>query len=129
VKATRFSVLPIHVHAANPPRLHSTKGQGRHPEPMRQCLHLRLRHVGLPYFCISSARPQYSIQCGVADLQGRCRGGGQTSISNHSEKTRGSREFRKFLAGAFFVSAGTQFYFYLIKLPVPMIGTDIVQPF
>jgi hypothetical protein len=39
-----------------------------------------------------------------------------------------SREFRKFLAGAFFVSAGMQFYFYLAKISVPLIGTDIVQP-
>jgi uncharacterized protein (DUF486 family) len=38
------------------------------------------------------------------------------------------REFRKFLAGAFFVSAGMQFYFYLADLPVPLVGTNIVQP-
>jgi hypothetical protein len=38
-----------------------------------------------------------------------------------------SREFRKFLAGAFFVSAGTQFYFYLSNLSVPLLGTSIVQ--
>ena len=37
------------------------------------------------------------------------------------------REFRKFLAGAFFVSAGMQFYFYLANLPVPLIGTSFVQ--
>ena len=29
-----------------------------------------------------------------------------------------SREFRKFLAGAFFVSAGIQFYLYLAKVSV-----------
>jgi uncharacterized protein (DUF486 family) len=39
-----------------------------------------------------------------------------------------SREFRKFLAGAFFVSSGLQFYFYVANLPVPLIGTNIVQP-
>jgi hypothetical protein len=37
-----------------------------------------------------------------------------------------SREFRKFLAGAFFVSAGIQFYFYLGDISVPLLGTDIV---
>ena len=37
-----------------------------------------------------------------------------------------SREFRKFLAGAFFVSAGIQFYFYLAKVSVPVLGTDVV---
>ena len=34
-----------------------------------------------------------------------------------------SREFRKFLAGAFFVSAGIQFYLYLAKVSVPLLGT------
>jgi uncharacterized protein (DUF486 family) len=38
-----------------------------------------------------------------------------------------SREFRKFLAGAFFVSGGIQFYLYLANVPVPLIGTDLVQ--
>jgi hypothetical protein len=38
-----------------------------------------------------------------------------------------SREFRKFLAGAFFVSGGMQFYFYLANVSVPLIGTSIVQ--
>jgi NO-binding membrane sensor protein with MHYT domain len=37
-----------------------------------------------------------------------------------------SREFRKFLAGAFFVSAGIQFYFYLGDISVPLLGTNIV---
>jgi hypothetical protein len=37
-----------------------------------------------------------------------------------------SREFRKFLAGAFFVSAGIQFYFYLTKILVPLLGTNLV---
>ncbi|QOZ25459.1 hypothetical protein [Bradyrhizobium sp. CCBAU 51753] len=37
------------------------------------------------------------------------------------------REYRKFLAGAFFVSSGMQFYFYLADLPVPLIWTDAVQ--
>jgi hypothetical protein len=38
-----------------------------------------------------------------------------------------SREFRKFLAGAFFVSSGTQLYFYVANVSVPLIGTGIVQ--
>jgi hypothetical protein len=37
-----------------------------------------------------------------------------------------SQEFRKFLAGAFFVSAGIQFYLYLAKVSVPLLGTDLV---
>jgi uncharacterized membrane protein len=37
-----------------------------------------------------------------------------------------SRDFRKFLAGAFFVSAGTQFYLYLAKVSVPLLGTNLV---
>ena len=37
------------------------------------------------------------------------------------------REVRKFLAGAFFVSSGMQFYFYLARIPVPLIGTNAVQ--
>lgn len=37
------------------------------------------------------------------------------------------REYRKFLAGAFFVSSGMQFYFSLAKIPVPLIGTSAVQ--
>jgi hypothetical protein len=38
-----------------------------------------------------------------------------------------SREFRKFLAGAFFVSGGMQFYFYLANVSMPLVGTNIVQ--
>jgi hypothetical protein len=38
-----------------------------------------------------------------------------------------SREFRKFLAGAFFVSGGMQLYFSIAGVPVPLIGTDAVQ--
>jgi hypothetical protein len=38
-----------------------------------------------------------------------------------------SREFCKFLAGAFFVSAGVQFYLYLAAVPVPLLGTSFVQ--
>jgi hypothetical protein len=38
-----------------------------------------------------------------------------------------SREFRKFLSGAFFVSGGMQFYFYLANLSAPLVGTSIVQ--
>jgi hypothetical protein len=37
-----------------------------------------------------------------------------------------NREFRKFLAGAFFVSAGIQFYLYLAKVSVPLLGTHLV---
>jgi hypothetical protein len=37
-----------------------------------------------------------------------------------------SREFRKFLAGAFFVSAGTQLYLYLANVSVPLLGAHIV---
>jgi len=37
-----------------------------------------------------------------------------------------SREFRKFLTGAFFVNAGTQFYLYLAKVSVPLLGTNLV---
>ena len=37
-----------------------------------------------------------------------------------------SRAFRKFLAGAFFVSAGTQFYLYLANVSVPLLGTSLV---
>ena len=37
-----------------------------------------------------------------------------------------SRDFRKFLAGAFFVSAGIQFYLYLAKVSVPLLGTSLV---
>ena len=37
-----------------------------------------------------------------------------------------NRDVRKFLAGAFFVSAGTLFYLYLARVPVPLLGTDFV---
>ena len=37
------------------------------------------------------------------------------------------REYRKFLAGAFFVSSGMQFYFYLAKIPIPLTWTSAVQ--
>ena len=37
-----------------------------------------------------------------------------------------SRDFRKFLAGAFFVSAGIQFYLYLAKVSVPLLGTNLI---
>ena len=40
---------------------------------------------------------------------------------------RRSRGFLKFLAGAFFVSGGTQFYLYLAGVSVPLLGTDLVQ--
>jgi hypothetical protein len=38
-----------------------------------------------------------------------------------------SAEFRKFLAGAFFVSGGIQFYLYLAGVSVPLLGTNFVQ--
>lgn len=38
-----------------------------------------------------------------------------------------SREFRKFLAGAFFVSGGIQFYLYCTGVSVPLLGTSFVQ--
>ena len=38
-----------------------------------------------------------------------------------------SRDFRKFLAGAFFVSSGTMFYFYLAGVSVPLLGTSFVE--
>jgi len=38
-----------------------------------------------------------------------------------------SRDFCKFLAGAFFVSAGIQFYLYLADVSVPLLGTAFVQ--
>jgi hypothetical protein len=38
-----------------------------------------------------------------------------------------NREFRKFLAGAFFVSGGIQFYLYLAGVSVPLLGTGFVQ--
>jgi hypothetical protein len=38
-----------------------------------------------------------------------------------------SREYRKFLTGAFFVSAGMQLYFYLANISIPLLGTNIVQ--
>ncbi len=37
-----------------------------------------------------------------------------------------SREFRKFLAGALFVSAGILFYLYLTKVSVPLLGTSLI---
>lgn len=37
------------------------------------------------------------------------------------------REYRKFLAGAFFVSSGVQLYFYLVKIPIPLMWTAAVQ--
>lgn len=38
-----------------------------------------------------------------------------------------SRDFRKFLAGAFFVNAGILFYLYLADVSVPILGTNIVE--
>jgi hypothetical protein len=38
-----------------------------------------------------------------------------------------STDFRKFLAGAFFVSSGTLFYLYLAGVSVPLLGTGFVE--
>jgi hypothetical protein len=38
-----------------------------------------------------------------------------------------SRDFRKFLAGAFFASAGIQLYLSVVGVSVPLIGTSFVQ--
>ena len=38
-----------------------------------------------------------------------------------------SRNFRKFLAGAFFASAGIQLYLFVVGVSVPLIGTSFVQ--
>ncbi len=38
-----------------------------------------------------------------------------------------SRDVRKFLAGAFFVSGGIQLYLYLAGVSVPVVGTTLVQ--
>lgn len=37
------------------------------------------------------------------------------------------RDVRKFLAGAFFVSGGYQFYFSFVHLSIPIIGTTFTQ--
>jgi hypothetical protein len=38
-----------------------------------------------------------------------------------------SRDFRKFLAGAFFVNSGLLFYLYLADVSVPILGTNMVE--
>jgi hypothetical protein len=38
-----------------------------------------------------------------------------------------SRDFRKFLTGAFFVSSGILFYLYLADVSVPLLGTSFVE--
>ena len=38
-----------------------------------------------------------------------------------------SRDFRKFLAGAFFVNSGVLFYLYLTGVSVPILGTNFVE--
>jgi hypothetical protein len=38
-----------------------------------------------------------------------------------------NRDFRKFLAGAFFVSSGVLFYLYLADVSVPLLGTDFIE--
>jgi uncharacterized protein (DUF486 family) len=37
------------------------------------------------------------------------------------------RDFRKFLAGAFFVSSGILFYLYLADVSVPRLGTSFIE--
>jgi hypothetical protein len=37
-----------------------------------------------------------------------------------------NRDYRKFLAGAFFVSSGILFYLYLTDVSVPLLGTSFV---
>ena len=38
-----------------------------------------------------------------------------------------SRDFRKFLAGAFFVNSEILFYLYLANVSVPILGTNVVE--
>ena len=38
-----------------------------------------------------------------------------------------NRDFRKFLAGAFFVSSGILLYLYLADVSVPLLGTSFVE--
>ena len=38
-----------------------------------------------------------------------------------------NRDFRKFLAGAFFVSSGILFYLYLADVSVPLLGTSFIE--
>jgi hypothetical protein len=38
-----------------------------------------------------------------------------------------STDFRKFLAGAFFVNSGILFYLFLADVSVPILGTNIVE--
>jgi hypothetical protein len=38
-----------------------------------------------------------------------------------------SRDFRKFLAGAFLVNSGLLFYLYLADVSVPILGTNMVE--
>ena len=38
-----------------------------------------------------------------------------------------NRDFRKFLAGAFFVSSGILFYLYVADVSVPLLGTGFVE--
>ena len=38
-----------------------------------------------------------------------------------------NRDFRKFLAGAFFVSSGILFYLYLADVSMPLLGTSFVE--
>jgi hypothetical protein len=40
---------------------------------------------------------------------------------------RRNRNFRKFLAGAFFVSSGTLFYLYLADVSVSLLGTGFIE--
>jgi hypothetical protein len=38
-----------------------------------------------------------------------------------------NRDFRKFLAGAFFTSSAILFYLYLANVSVPLLGTSLVE--
>jgi hypothetical protein len=38
-----------------------------------------------------------------------------------------NRDYRKFLAGAFFVSSGILYYLYLADVSVPLLGTSFIQ--
>jgi hypothetical protein len=65
--------------------------------------------------------------CGLSDRRGALRADAGVSLVVLSAPMRINwREVCKFLAGAFFVSAGVLFYLYLTNTPVPLLGTDVV---
>jgi hypothetical protein len=47
--------------------------------------------------------------------------------STRRDRSWRSRDFCKFLAGAFFVSGGIQLYLYIANVSVPLLGTRFVQ--